>query len=90
LAIEERYGELAGGLFGGMVLGGGSGVGLGVGFGVGLGALGSALFATVFPIAAFGSFYGLSRLIYKRAVSGRYNKLIRLMEEMVAAVEDSE
>ena len=86
LAIEERYGELAGGLFGGMVLGGGSGVGLGVG----LGALGSVLFATVFPIAAFGSFYGLSRLIYKRAVSGRYNKLIRLMEEMVAAVEDSE
>ncbi len=88
LAIEERYGELAGGLFGGMMGGGGGGVGLGVGLGFGLGAMGSVLFATVFPVAVIGGFYGLARTIYSRVVKGRQDKLDRLMEELVRAVEE--
>jgi hypothetical protein len=88
LMISERYGNLAGGLFGGIIGGVGGGVGLGVGFGVGLGALGSALFATVFPLGIIGGSYLAARTIFKSAVHSRSKALTRLMDEMVAAVED--
>lgn len=87
LSIEERYGNLAGSLFGGIMGGGGTSLGLGVGLGVGLGALGSAAFATLFPIGIMGAAYALSRSIYRNTVHGRMRKLTRLMDELVAAVE---
>jgi len=88
LSIEERYGNLAGSLFGGIMGGGGTGIGLGVGFGVGLGALGSAAFATLFPIGIMAGAYALSRGIYRHTVHGRMRKLNKLMDELVATVED--
>jgi hypothetical protein len=88
ISLEERYGNLAGVLFGGIMGGGGTGIGLGVGFGVGLGALGSVAFATLFPIGVMGAAYALSRSIYRNTVHGRMRKLTKLMDELVAAVED--
>jgi hypothetical protein len=88
LHLEERYGNLAGGLFGGIMGGVGGGVGLGVGVGVGVGALGSVLFATLFPAAVLGGSYLLARSIYSSFVHGRRKVLNRLMDDMVATVED--
>lgn len=88
LSLEERYGNLAGGLFGGIVGGGGTGLGFGVGFGVGLGALGSPLFAALFPVLAVGGTWALARGIFKNTVHNRMRTLTRLMNEMVATVED--
>ena len=88
LNIEERYGNMAGALFGGIVGGGGTGLGFGVGFGVGLGALGSALFATLFPFVAIGGTWALARGIFRHSVHNRMRKLTKLMNEMVATVED--
>jgi len=88
LSLEERYGNLAGSLFGGIVGGGGVGMGLGVGLGVGLGALGSAVFATVFPAAIIGGAYALARTIFRSTVRGRIRTLTKLMNELVATVED--
>jgi hypothetical protein len=88
IGLEERYGNLAGALFGGIVGGGGTGIGFGVGFGVGLGALGSALFATIFPVAILGGTWALARGIYRSSVHNRMRKLTKLMNEMVATVED--
>lgn len=88
LIIEERYGNLAGSLFGGIMGGGGTGLGLGVGLGVGLGALGSAAFALLFPIGVMTGAWALSRGIYRHTVHGRMRKLNKLMDELVATVED--
>jgi hypothetical protein len=88
LHLEERYGSLAGALFGGIMAGAGGGVGVGVGLGVGLGALGSALFATVFPLSVIGGSYALARTIYGSVVHRRAKVLGRLMEDLVATVED--
>jgi hypothetical protein len=88
LSIEERYGNMAQNLFGGIMGGGGMGVGMGVGFGVGLGALGSVAFAVAFPIFAMGASFALSRAIFRNSVRGRMRALTRLMNEMVATVEE--
>ncbi len=88
LSIEERYGNLAGALFGGIVGGGGTGIGVGVGLGVGLGALGSAAFAILFPIGVMGGAWALARAIFRSNVHGRMRTLTKLMNEMVATVED--
>ncbi|MCJ7627270.1 MAG: hypothetical protein MUO50_02665, partial [Longimicrobiales bacterium] len=88
LSIEERYGNLAGALFGGIRGGGGTGLGLGVGMGVGLGALGSPLFAILFPIGVMGGAWALARGIFRNSVYGRMRILTKLMNEMVATVED--
>jgi len=88
LSVEERYGNLAGALFGGIMGGGGTGLGLGVGFGVGLGALGSAAFAVLFPIGVIGGAWALARGIFRNSVHGRMRTLTKLMNEMVATVED--
>ncbi len=63
-------------------------MGIGVGFGVGLGALGSALFAAVFPLTVIGGAYALARAIFRNTVYGRMRTLTRLMNELVATVED--
>ena len=88
LSIEERYGAMAGAYFGGIMGGGGTGLGLGVGFGVGLGALGSAAFTVLFPLAAMGGAWALARGIFRTSVHGRMRILTKLMNEMVATVED--
>lgn len=88
IAVQERYGNLAGALFGGIMGGVGGGVGMGVGMGVGLGALGSVLFASLFPPAVVGGSYLLARFIFRRTVHGRMRDLAGLMEELVATVED--
>jgi hypothetical protein len=79
LSIEERYGNMAGG---------GLGVGMPVGLGVGLGALGSVAFAVAFPIFAMGASFALSRAIFRNSVRGRMLALTKLMNEMVATVEE--
>jgi hypothetical protein len=89
LDIEESYGTMAGNLFGGIIGGVGGGVGLGVGLGVGIGALGSALFATVFPLAVIGGSYAVARAAFRGTVHGRMRTLTRLMEEMAGIVGDS-
>ena len=48
--VEERLHQFAAGLFGGVMGGVGGGVGLGVGIPIGVEVLGSALFATAFPL----------------------------------------
>jgi hypothetical protein len=88
IVVSERYGNLAGGLFGGIIGGVGGGVGLGVGFGVGLGALGSALFATVFPLGIITGSYLIARTAFKSTVQGRMRTLTRLIEDLRRAVED--
>jgi hypothetical protein len=88
ISIEERYGNMAGALFGGIIGGAGTGLGFGVGFGVGLGALGSALFATVFPFAALGGTWALARAIFRHQVHNRMRKVTKLMNQLVATVED--
>jgi len=88
ISVEERYGNMAGALFGGIVGGGGTSLGFGVGFGVGLGALGSALFATLFPFVALGGTWALARGIFRHSVHNRMRKLTKLMNELVATVED--
>jgi hypothetical protein len=88
LSIEERYSNMAQNLYGGIMGGGGVGVGLGVGLGVGIGALGSVAFAIGFPILVLGGSFALSRAIYQSSVRGRMRALTKLMNEMVATVED--
>jgi len=88
LSVEEGYGNWAGALFGGIMGGGGTGLGLGVGLGVGLGALGSAAFAILFPIGIWTGAWALARGIYRHSVHARMRILTRLMNEMVATVED--
>jgi hypothetical protein len=88
IVIQERLGPLAGGIFGGLMGGLGCGVGFGVGFGVGLGALGSVLFASVFPPAILGGSYLAARAIYGSHVRDRHVALTRLMDDLVATVED--
>ncbi len=79
---EERLHGLAGALYGGLVGGGGGGIGIGVGVGVGVDVLGSALFATVFPIAVAGGFYLIARQIMKTNARNRREVLERLVDRI--------
>jgi hypothetical protein len=63
-------------------------LGLGVGLGVGLGALGSAAFAILFPIGVMTGAWAIARGIFRTSVHNRMRILTRLMNEMVATVED--
>ncbi|MFP4114591.1 MAG: hypothetical protein ACOCYX_04120 [Spirochaetota bacterium] len=74
ISATDDMRNLAGGIIGGVTGGLGLGVGLGVGFGVGIGALGSALFATIFPVAILGlSFLG-SRWLYRAIARNRRSR----------------
>lgn len=86
IRIEERLHRFAGGLFGGGVGGFGTGVGLGVGLRVGLEVLGSALFATVFPLAVIGMAYIGAREIYRAVVRRRRRVIGELLDRLVAEV----
>lgn len=83
LRVEERLHQLAAGLVTGTTVGGG--VGLGVGFGIpfGLQTLGSALFATVFPLGFVGLTFIASREIYRQVVRRRRHALAELLEALV-------
>lgn len=61
IRAEERLHGTAAAAHLGLVVGAGMGVGLGVGFSVGLAVLGSALFATLFPVGAIGGIYAAVR-----------------------------
>jgi hypothetical protein len=60
-----------------------------VGFGAALGALGTIAFTTLFPVAAVGGSYLLSRRIYAAFVRSRSAAVQGLMDELVAIVEGS-
>jgi hypothetical protein len=87
--VEERWQGLARNLFGGFVGGGGTGVGFGVGLGVGLGALGSALFATAFPIGTLGVAYVVARALFRTRVRERRGALTDLLERIRTEVAAS-
>jgi hypothetical protein len=56
--------------------------------GVGLGALGSALFATLFPVAAMGGAFAIARTAFRVTVRSRIRTLNRLADDLAAGVED--
>jgi hypothetical protein len=87
IRIEERLHGIAGGLFGGIMGGVGGGVGLGVGLGVGIGALGSAAFATVFPLAVITGSYLLARSIFGSLAWRRQRVLRELLDRLTEYVE---
>jgi hypothetical protein len=62
-------------------------VGLGVGLGVGLEVLGSALFATLFPMGVVGLSYIGARQIYRAVTKGRRRAMERLFEHVLAEVQ---
>jgi len=85
--LEENLTQLAGGLFGGTIAGVGGGVGLGVGLGVGINVLGSALFATLFPLGVVGLTYVGSREIYRAIVKRRRRAMGELFEQVFDEVK---
>ena len=87
IRIEERLHEQAARLFGGIIGGVGGGVGLGVGLGVGIGALGSAAFATVFPLMVITGSYLLARSIFGSTAWRRQRLLRDLLDRLTDHVE---
>jgi len=84
--LEENLHQLAGGLFGGGVGGGGLGVGLGMGLPLGLAVFGSALVATMFPIAVIGLSYIGARQIYRAITKKRREVMNELFDKILAEV----
>ena len=84
--LEENLTQFAGGLFGGTIAGIGGGVGVGVGLGVGLNVLGSALFATLFPLGVVGLTYMGAREIYRAIVKRRRRAMGELFEQVLTEV----
>ena len=89
IRVEERLHQFAAGLFGGVMGGVGGGVGLGVGLPVGLEVLGSALFATAFPLGIIALSYVASREIYKIFVRRRREALAELLAQITEAVAET-
>jgi hypothetical protein len=89
IRVEERLHQFASGLFGGIIGGVGGGVGLGVGLPIGLEALGSALFATAFPLGIIGLSYLGARQIYRQVIKRRRAKLAELLDSVTEAVRRS-
>jgi hypothetical protein len=89
IRVEERLHQLAGGLFGGTLGGVGGGVGLGVGLPVGIEVLGSALFATAFPLAVLGVTFVVARQIYRAVARTRRKVLATLLQRLAAAVTEA-
>lgn len=69
-------------LFGGVAGVGGVAFGTGVGLGVGAGVLGSALFATLFPLGLIGSLYVAMRQVMKAIGRGRQARLEELVDRV--------
>jgi len=83
IRAEERLHGTAAAAHLGLVVGAGMGVGLGVGFSVGLAVLGSALFATLFPVGAIGGIYAAVRHWMKNFGVKRRREL-ELMADRIA------
>jgi len=83
IRAEERLHGTAAAAHLGLVVGAGMGVGLGVGFSVGLAVLGSALFATLFPVGAIGGIYAAGRHRMKNFGVKRRREL-ELMADRIA------
>jgi hypothetical protein len=88
IRIEEQLGQLAGSLYAGIVAGGGVGVGLGAGLPIGLEVLGSALFATAFPIGVLTLSYFVAKGIFSRMSHDRKDAMNHLLERLSEAAED--
>ncbi|MCY3612693.1 MAG: hypothetical protein OXH51_14280 [Gemmatimonadetes bacterium] len=84
IRAEERLHGTAAAAHLGLVVGAGMGVGLGVGISVGLAVLGSALFATLFPVGAIGGIYAAVRRWMKKLGVKRRREL-ELMADRIAA-----
>lgn len=89
IQARERLHNYAGSLYGGVVCGAGTGVGLGVGFGVGLGALGSAFFATAFPVTLIGGLYVAMRQVMKSVGRKRSAELDELVDRIAQCLRRS-
>jgi hypothetical protein len=88
IRVEERLHQFASGLFGGTLGGVGGGVGLGVGLPVGIEVLGSALFATAFPLGILGITFLTARKIYQAVARRRKKVLALLLQRLADAVAD--
>lgn len=84
IRAEERLHGTAAGAHLGLVVGAGMGVGMGVGFSVGLAVLGSALFATLFPVGAIGGLYAGVRRWMKKLGIRRRRELERMADRIAA------
>lgn len=84
IRAEERLHGTAAAAHLGIVVGAGTGVGLGVGISVGLAALGSALFATLFPVGAIGGLYAGVRHWMKKLGIRRRSELERMADRIAA------
>jgi hypothetical protein len=89
IRVEERLHQFAAGLFGGVMGGVGGGVGLGVGIPIGLEVLGSALFATAFPLGIVALSYIGCREIYRAFVKRRRAALGELLAQVTESVADA-
>jgi hypothetical protein len=87
LRLEENLTQFAVGLFAGTTAGVGGGVGVGFGVGFGLNVLGSALFATLFPVGVVGLSYIGSRAIYRAIVKRRRSAMGGLFEQVFNEVK---
>ena len=85
--LEENLTQLVGAIFGGTIGGVGGGVGLGFGLGFGLNVLGSALFATLFPVGVVGLTYVAARAIYRAIVKRRRRAMGELFEQVLNEVK---
>lgn len=87
IRIEERMQQLAGAIYGGLLGGVGGGVGLGVGLGVGIGAMGSAVFATVFPLAVLTGSFWAAHMAFGSTAKKRRAALTTLLDRLTELVE---
>lgn len=87
LRLEENLTQFAVGLFAGTTAGVGGGVGVGFGVGFGLNVLGSALFATLFPVGVVGLSYIGSRAIYRAIVKRRRSAMGELFQQVFNEVK---
>ena len=87
IQAHDRLENSAGGIFGGVLGGVGGGVGLGVGLGVGIAVLGSAAFATLFPLGMIGGSYFLSRLIFSILSRVRAKKLKEISQKLRGLIQ---
>jgi len=86
IRLEENLHQFAGGLFGGSVAGVGAGVGLGLGIPLGMNVIGSALFATLFPVGVIGLTFMASREIYRAVIRHRRRAMGELFEHVLAEI----
>ncbi len=58
-----------------------------MGLGVGIGAMGSAIFATLFPVAVIGGSFWAARMAFAGTAHGRRRALTTLLDRLTELVE---